>query len=188
MTNRPLIDHRKAKTEAQALKLLERRLRDERERQAVEAGLSETIALRTSRGEQFRQSERGPRRVMDGLDRLLSKSGIDRQQFDAGNRYGRLYKLTMAGGLGSCLENVDRVSGGGSTGEAERSYRIKQEMERVRSEGLRSQIGLINICNGICGRDLSCWEYAGKNDRVAIRVETTLVIALDLLCGYWQIK
>ena len=101
-----------------------------------------------------------------GLKHLIRGGKITRVQYDIGLLYGEYYRMSDLGekpSIRSCLDVLDRVSGGGGGGlppalswnEAQWSAWARQELETARSY---LSVSMVDVCDLICGRQFMPWE------------------------------
>ena len=174
---------KRQKNDARKAEWMEALKKRQAEQAAVNRGIAESVTLRKARGETFDETKRGPT-VRDGLDWLYRKERIDQRQRDAGRRYGADYAQTTPS-LQSCLNQLDRVDKSAVSTSPDRAQKIRERMQDARENGLKNQTRLINVCNAICGRGETVLEVAKGNDREALRIEATLIIALDMLITHY---
>jgi hypothetical protein len=132
----------------------------------------------------------GPRRGRDdGLDMLVERGRITRQQHDAGRHYGMLWRAAQATG-GTPIRVVDIAGAGGGSGrggdpaepaESEAAWiadcRAALIDARVALGGHEEMIATVDV---ICGAGMRPREIT-TDQRQAEQIETTLRLALDLL-------
>jgi hypothetical protein len=163
------------------------------EARAVADGVAETVALERARGAVFaieaedaRERQR-PYRRQPGLEWLTRKGRISEAQRAAGLRYRDAYAIaqpTIA--LGSTLEVQPGMGSGGPPlkvllARAGRRQAAEAKLALYRRQLLQHP-ALIAACDLVCGRELTPREAAG-GEREALRLETQLLVALDLLAG-----
>ena len=174
------------------LQKLEAQARARTQARAVADGVAETVGLSQARGAEFEKppATRGGRetayRRQTGLDWLLRKGRITPAQRQAGEAYGAAFRRSQAApSIGSTLEV--QPSGGLAAGpslaqilkQAAGRQRALEELAAMR-ERLFGQGDLVQVCDLVCGRELTPRE-AGGGDREALRLEAVLKVALDLL-------
>lgn len=184
--------HDPARAMRERLKVLEAREQARNEARAVAEGVSETVGLSQDRGTAFdkaaaRRGEREtPYRRMTGLEWLARKGRITPAQRQAGEVYGAAWRRAgMGARIGSTLEV--QPSDGSSIGpslalvlrRAEGRMRAEEALASMRAR-LFTQSDLVNVCDLVCGRELTPRE-AGGGEREGVRVEAVLKVALDLL-------
>ncbi|HEY8003834.1 MAG TPA: hypothetical protein VIE16_06370 [Phenylobacterium sp.] len=183
-----------ARAMRERLKVLEARERARTEAKAVGEGVAETVELSEARGAVFakaptRRGEREtPYRRQAGLEWLARKARITERQKKAGEAYGALYRRAGSSpAIGSSWEV--QPSGGQAAGPS-LTLILKQAAGRARAEtelaALRARLfgqsDLVEVCDLVCGRELTPRE-AGGGEREALRVEAVLKVALDILAN-----
>jgi len=182
------------------LVLIERRenLEAERTRRAkaayheVEAGKSETIALRLVRGDEIRQPDRKrgerdkPARVFDGWDlarEAYLKSG-DRALANAGEKYAETYRT--AWGSGMKCGNSETVRGAVTAAEA-RDAIARRELSTIHRDALANLKSLVMIVEAVCGRGETLLAISGAKHAIPVHKER-LTNALALLAVHYRME
>lgn len=126
-----------------------------------------------------------------GLDWMLQRKKLTREQAAHGRRYGEDYRAAQTDGvvpLKSCLSGD--VGGGGGIGlpPAATATEARHSLASAQA-ALSHQSDLIAACDLICGRELTPWDVTrmnGGTQREAEQLVTTLRIALDLLGEHYR--
>ena len=181
-----------ARAMRERLKALEARERARTEARTVAEGVDESVELARARGAEFekptpRRGEREtPYRRQAGLEWLAKKGRITAAQRQAGEAYGAAFRRAGAAQrIGSTLEVQP---GGGSASGPSLALVLRRAEGRMRAEetlaAMRARLfgqgDLVDVCDQVCGRELTPRE-AGGGDREALRIEAVLKVALDLL-------
>lgn len=144
------------------------------------------------RGEVSKPKPANDVKTITGLDWLLGKKRITREQYAAGEKYGRAYRIVANDGmqpLRSCLN--DTPGGGGGLTPQTMAYIDTEARERLAmaNEALGQHDDMLSACAIVCGRELTPWDaihrHGGKQADVE-RMVTTLKIALDLLAKHYR--
>lgn len=129
-----------------------------------------------------------------GLDWLLSRKRITRQQFNAGQRWGADFRLSLTDGmepLRSCLNDSPRGCGEGAHGRSFAAVETEARDRRFRaSSALFWQVEMIEALDAVCGRQLTPWERireVGGRQRQVEELQTTLRLALDILDKHYRL-
>ncbi len=169
----------------------ERQDRARAEAAEVAAGVAETVALSRARGAAVAgpadRARAGPHRRQTGLETLAARGRITPGAMVAGVRYGDAYRrVKHEAPLPSSL--APRL-GGAFAGPDPRSVMAQAERTaaaRLRLAGWRETLSrhpdLVTACDLICGEEMTPREAAGA-DREAVRLETLVRVALDLLAA-----
>lgn len=129
-----------------------------------------------------------------GLEWMVSKKQINRDQLKTGTRYGRDFRLAEVAGmhpLRSCLNDEPGGSGTGAPAKAEGDETARVDLLDARTT-LKFHVGMIGACDLICGRGLTPWEALAltgfePKQRDVEKLRNTLVIALDLLGEHYRL-
>lgn len=165
---------------------IERQDKAKREDREVREGVAETLELDRERGAEFDQpkANRGgrqpPARRLSGLVALHRKNRITDQQFARGAEYGAVYRLAETEARVRSVLNRDPPSG---MGRDIMVFAEKAAQARAKLERFRSLIGyqqLIEVCDQICGQEMTPREAAG-NGHGAEAKAVLLTVALDIL-------
>jgi hypothetical protein len=181
-----------ARAMRERLKVLEAREKARGEARAVAEGVAESVALSQERGAAFdksaaRRGEREtPYRRQTGLEWLARKGRITAAQRKAGEADGAAWRRAAQGArIGSTLEVQPSggLAGGPSLAlilrRAEGRMRAEEALASMRAR-LFTQSDLVEVCDLVCGRELTPRE-AGGGEREGLRIEAVLKVALDLL-------
>ncbi|WP_309644400.1 hypothetical protein [Phenylobacterium sp.] len=183
-----------ARLERERLLTQERRGQARAEAQAVDEGVTETVALSTARGSAFETPQVGPGkrgkpyRRQAGLEWLTGKGRLTAAQRAAGERYGACYRRARGDvSIPSTLDVRPGDSEGGgvplnevlATAEANAQAGLRLAAYRRR---LRHHAALVAACDRICGEELTPRE-ATKAEREAYQLEAILAVALDMLAA-----
>lgn len=155
------------------------------DRQAVDRGVAETIALSEARGDRFTEPKAGGvgvRRKKDGLDWLFDKGRIRGRQRQAGEKYGVDWRRAQAPGLRSCIDDTVR---GFSDSPLEARAHAEAMLARARALALNGNRALTEACDIVCGAGLKPIDWASGDDRLAGRYEERTQRALELLERYY---
>lgn len=183
-----------ARAMRERLKMLEAREKGRAEATAVAEGVAETVALARSRGAAFdklatRKGEREtPYRRQAGLEWLTKKGRISQRQKAAGESYGACWR--RAGSMPSIGSTLEIQPSGGLAAGPSLGLVLKQAAGRLRAEeeltAMRARLfvqsDLVNVCDLICGQELTPREVGG-GEREAARIEAVLKVALDILAA-----
>ncbi|MDZ4375170.1 MAG: hypothetical protein U1C74_27620 [Phenylobacterium sp.] len=175
----------------------DRLIRQERQAKAkveaneVVAGVAETVALSRARGAAVVTPGDTPRsaahRRLTGLESLAARGRLTPEAMSAGLRYGQAYQRvkhearlpsSLAPRLGGPASGPDPAN---VLTQAERTAAAAQRLTRWR-ETLARHPDLVTACDLICGEEMTPREAAGA-DREAVRLETLVRVALDLLAA-----
>lgn len=153
---------------------------------------AETLELAAGRGEDLDVAEgKGddtvrPIRRRSGLEWLRHKRRLTDEQYLSGQRYADDYRVSSENPLKSCLAetrgNADDLNGL----EAREEAFIR--LRAARAGALSDHIGMVAICDQVCGEGRTIRQLSGDSDTEAQQNETTLRIALDLLSEHYGIK
>lgn len=127
-----------------------------------------------------------------GLDWLLGKKRITREQFMAGEKYGKAFRIVAVDGLEplrSCLN--DTPGGGNGPMLVTQAYIDTEARWRLfrANEALGHHDDMLAACAIVCGREMTPWEAISRHGGKQVDVErmvTTLRIALDLLAKHYK--
>lgn len=167
----------------------ERHVRAKAEETAVEAGMQETATLYALKGveiqrtPQKRGEKRKPMQRPTGLGFLLERKKITQAQYEAGEKYGAVFRLAAGEATIRSILNDER--GGGSfnvnrvLAQAERSAQAQAVLSSYRQQ-LGNQAALVDACDQVCGEERTPRECSPDGHR-ADALEAVLKVALDLL-------
>lgn len=125
-----------------------------------------------------------------GLQWLVAKKRINRRQEAAGTCYGVDGRLSAVSGLAplrSCLSDDPRGGTGGGVPFAIYETEAKDRYATAQA-ALSYHPDMLAALELICVRDLTPWESLPNGTQKDVsRLETTLVIALDLLVRHYRL-
>lgn len=164
----------------------ERQAAAKEEALAVARGVEETVGLRKGRGEEFdapkpkRGGRMPPVRRLTGLQWVTRRGLLNPRQLEAGEKYGAVYR--EANREASLRSVLDREVRGEPTGDmlrqAERANQARAVLNRYRTWIGYGQ--LIDVCDEVCGKEMTPREAGGNGPRGEMK-EALLLVALDLL-------
>lgn len=157
----------------------------------VAAGVAETVALSRARGAVVvaggDRARAGPHHRLTGLETLAARGRIGPEALAAGTRYGDAYRRvkhearlpsSLAPRLGGSFAEPDPRC---VLAQAERTQAARRRLAGWR-ETLSRHPDLVTACDLVCGEEMTPREAAGA-DREAVRIETLVRVALDLLAA-----
>lgn len=192
--SRAPMKHYLARQERDRLRRVESQAKARLAAREVLEGVAETTALDEGRGAEFlrptmRRGERQkPVRRMTGLEWLYSRSPprITAEAKAVGERYGALWRAAEADpAIRSNADDSITGAGGDPVGAAFVVACGRVDAERRLNhlrEVIASQSDLVAALDLICGKELTPRE-ASINGAAAARLESLLIVALDLLVG-----
>lgn len=169
----------------------ERHARQKAEETAIEAGMVETATLHELRGTpierapQKRGESRKPMRRLTGLQWLKGKKKLTEAQYEAGEKYGAVYRKAKGEAAIKSILNEERGGGGFNLkavlAEAEQVAQAQAVLRNYRNQ-LMGEPSLILACDRICGEERTPRECS-RNGSEAEAQEALLLAALNMLAA-----
>jgi hypothetical protein len=128
--------------------------------------------------------EQRPMRRLSGMDWLWSKGRVTEEQMAAGMKYGDVYRELTETSVPSALRTI--TGGHDITDTIVRRATAREDLSEARG-ALSDHPGMVDLCDRVCGEGDRLRIIAEGDDLKAAKLETALLIALDLLAKHYGI-
>lgn len=181
-----------ATLERQQLTETARKSRERQERDAVNAGRTETISLRLVRGDAIQQPKQGrgerekPSRVLDGWDLARTAFIKDghRTLANAGDKYSEIYRTAWGSGM-KCGYG-ETIKGAPNLNDSPDAI-ARRALNEVHKEALCGLKSFIGTLEAVCGRGETLLSLSGAKHAIPVHKER-LTGALSLLAVFYRME